>query len=139
MNGLIEVEESAFPAICRRKTISAYECKSDLAYITHLITSDSSVKKFINDFESRAAFIWLCPEEHISGSRVLGLTGEAVAKEFCNGPKLWPRCRLDRVMETNDGNRTFYRPRYSGVRDSYRCPRADLFGRRTGNNDPDTL
>ena len=57
----------------------------------------------------------------MSGSRVLGLTGVAVAKEFCNGPELWPRRRLDRVMEANDGNRAFYRPQYSGVCHSHRC------------------
>ena len=120
--------------------MSAFGCKADFAHITHLTTSGSSAKKFINDLEFRSSiYFWLCREEHISGSRVLGLTGEAVAKEFCNGPELWPRRRLDRVMEANDGNRVFYRPRYSGVRRSYRCPRADLFGSRTGNNEPDTL
>ena len=120
--------------------MSAFGRQAGFAHITHLITSGSSAKIFINDFEFRSGiYFWLCREEHISGSRVLGLTGEAVAKEFCKGPELWPRRRLDRVMEANDGNRAFYRPQYSGVRHSHRCPVADLFGPRTGDNESDTF
>jgi hypothetical protein len=56
MNGLIEVEVKCVSCNLPAQNHIRLR-KSDLAYITHLITSDSSVKKFINDFESRAAFI----------------------------------------------------------------------------------
>jgi hypothetical protein len=79
--------------------MSAFGSKADSPHITHLITSSSSAKEFIKWEIQRCSltkplassnYLLLCWEEHISGSRVLGLTGQAIANEFSNGPKLWP-------------------------------------------------
>src|SRR5262249_27543302 len=72
--------------------------------------------------------------KHISGSRVFHVSNDTAPVHQISGRIV----RLDRVMEAYDGDRAFYGPHCGGVCRNHRRARADFFGPRTCNNEPDT-
>src|SRR5262249_10662838 len=73
--------------------------------------------------------------EHISGSPVFHVSNDTQDLTVHRISFV----RLDRVMEAYDGDRAFYGPQCGGVCRTHRRARADLFGPRTCNNEPDTF